>query len=172
MNIMDRKELIEKYMEAETTGAEESMLAESFASEPPRDEEERKVEAILKAFRPALPAPLPDGEEEYDRMIREARRRAVLGWAAGLSGVAAAVAAVILLTGRPALQEPASSPMDILEQLKLISNLDPAEAGRYEFKPVGDGFIMTAVYDDGQTASFILTPIDGGDSFAMLSLRD
>ena len=79
MNIMDRKELIEKYMEAETTGAEESMLAESFASEPPRDEEERKVEAILKAFRPAL----PDGEEEYDRMVREARRRAVLGWVAG-----------------------------------------------------------------------------------------
>ena len=62
--------------------------------------------------------------------------------------------------------------MEILEQLKLITNLDPAEAGRYEFKPVGDGFIMTAVYDDGQTASFILTPIDGGDSFAMLSLSD
>ena len=169
---MDRKQLIQRYLDAETTAGEERLLAESFASEPPKDEEEKKVEMLLNAVKPLVSDPLPEASEEYDRIVRRAHKQAVLGWAVGLCGVAAAVAAVILLTGRPALQEPASSPMDILEQLKLITNLDPAEAGRYEFKPLGDGFIMTAVYDDGQTASFILTPIDGGDSFAMLSLRD
>ena len=103
MIIMERKELIERFMEAETTRAEENMLAESFAYEPPRNEEERKVEALLQAFRPTVPVPLPEGEEEFDRMVRDARRRAGLGWAACLSGVAAAVAAVILLTaGLPA----------------------------------------------------------------------
>ena len=104
---MDRKSLIQKYLEAETTAAEERLLAESFTTLPPRDEEEREAEALLKALAPVAPYPLPEAGEEFDRIVRDARKRTVRGWALGLSGAAAAVAAALLLTPRPAAPAPA-----------------------------------------------------------------
>ena len=37
---MDRKELIQRYLEAETTFAQEQELADSFATAPPVDEDD------------------------------------------------------------------------------------------------------------------------------------
>lgn len=62
--------------------------------------------------------------------------------------------------------------MELLQKLQFISNLDPADADGYEFKRVGDGFIMTAHFQDGREASFILTPMEGGQSFYLVSLND
>jgi hypothetical protein len=80
------------------------------------------------------------------------------------------------MTRKPSLPEtPAISPEEyavLIQQLNFISNFNPAEADSYEFKPVGDGFVMTAHFPDGQTASFIVTPLDGGKSFNLVSLND
>lgn len=172
---MERKELIHRYLEAETTAAEERLLAESFASLPPRDAEERAAAALLQALAPAPPAPLPEAGAEFDGIVRQAHRRTMRGWGLGLAaGAAAAAAALVLLPARPAAQEqpPASNSLQILEHLQMISEFNPADAERYDFKPVGDGFIMTAVYPDGSTASFILSPVDGGESYCLVSLND
>ena len=59
----------------------------------------------------------------------------------------------------------------IQELRAFLSNFNPAEADKFEFKPVGDGFVMTAHFPDGHTASFILTPLDGGESFNLISLN-
>ena len=60
----------------------------------------------------------------------------------------------------------------IISPFSLYNNLfNPADADNYEFKPVGDGFVMTAHFPDGQTASFIVTPLDGGKSFNLVSLN-
>jgi hypothetical protein len=169
---MDRKQLIQRYLEAETTAEEERLLAESFASVPPRDEEERRVKALLQKLQAPSLEPLTDASEEYDSIVRQARRRTVLRWGLGVSGAAAAMAAAVLLTRTPPAQAPATDTEILLEHLQLISDMDPAGASNYEFRPVGDGFIMTAIYDDGQSASFILTPIDGGNSYALLLLDE
>ena len=133
--------------------------------------------AVFLHVEPQLPClrlSLPEAGAEFDRIVRDARKRTVRGWALGLSGAAAAVAAVLLLTPRPAAPAPApaSNSLEIIEQLRMISSLDPGEAERYDFKPVGDGFIMTATYPDGSTASFILSPVDGGESYYLVSLNE
>ena len=85
--------------------------------------------------------------------------------------MAAILVAVLFLTRKPAAPQPAAQDtMEMIRQLQLISNLDPADAEGYEFEPVGDGFIMTARYEDGSTASFLLTPMDGGQSFHLVAV--
>ena len=42
---MNRKELIQRYLDAETSAEEELLLAESFRQSPPQSEEEEKIEA-------------------------------------------------------------------------------------------------------------------------------
>ena len=179
---MDKKDLLQKYLEAETSVAEErelaktdkdvGLLADALAGEfaPLRN-------AATEGFAP-LPdaaaegfAPLPDATEEFDRIVRSWRRRTIRRWSYAATGMAAILVAVLFLTRKPVDPQPAGQDtMEMIRQLQLISSLDPADAEGYEFEPVGDGFIMTARYEDGSTASFLLTPMDGGQSFHLVAV--
>ena len=171
---MDRKDLIRRYLEAETTLAQERELAGSFVETPPADAEERAVYRMLQAVAPVRTEPLPEAGDEFDRIIRKARIRKIRAWSlACVSGAAAILAAVSFLTRKPAEAEPEpADTMELLQKLQIISSLDPADADGYDFKPVGDGFIMTARFRDGREASYILTPMEGGQTFYLVSLND
>ena len=110
------------------------------------------VYKMMQAVRPIELPELTEAGDEFDRMVRPSRVRPFYTWGLSLAGVAAAIAAVVLFTGKP--KQP-----------------NPAEAENLEFKPVGDGFVMTAHFPDGQTASYILTPLDGGKSFNLVALN-
>lgn len=159
---MDRKDLIHRYLEADTTIAQEQELA---AQDP-------DIARLAQALAPAAPQALPEAGEEFDRIVREARRRTVRRWSLAASGFAAVLAAVLLLTRKPAVPEPAGpDTLELIRQMQFISGLDPADADDYEFQSLGDGFLMTARFEDGSTASFLLTPLDGGQSFDLVALN-
>lgn len=170
---MDRKELIQRYLESESTSVQEKELADSFSISPPVDEEEQAVYRMLQAITPIRTEELPEAGDEFDRIIRKARTRKIRNWGLAVSGIAAILVAVVFLVRRPDEESPEpENTMELLQKLQFISSLDPADADGYEFKPVGDGFIMTAHFKDGREASFILTPIEGGQSFYLVSLND
>lgn len=170
---MDRKELIQRYLEAETTSAQEQELADSFVTSPPIDEEEQTVCRMLQAITTVRTEELPEAGDEFDRIVRQARMRTIRIWSLAVSGIAAILVAVLFLARRPEdVETEPEDTMELLQKLQFISNLDPADADGYEFKRVGDGFIMTAHFQDGREASFILTPMEGGQSFYLVSLND
>lgn len=170
---MNRKTLIERYLSADATPEEERLLAQSFTSAPPEGEEEKAVAELLGLVGPVETEPLEDSQDEFDRMVRSAHRRTIRIWSLALSGVAAVLLAVVFLHRKPeAVETESPSTMELLQQLQLISSMDPAEAEGYVFKPVGDGFIMTARFKDGSEASYILTPMDGGNTFHLVSMNN
>lgn len=169
---MNRKTLIERYLSADATPEEERLLAQSFASFPPEGEEEKAVAELLGIIGPVETEPLEEAGDQFDRMVQSAHRRTVRIWSLGLSGVAAVLLAVFFLHRKPEKAETEfPSTMELLQQVQFISSMDPAGADSYEFKPVGDGFIMTARFKDGSEASYILTPIDGGNTFHLVSIN-
>ena len=160
--MMDSKDLIQKYLEAETSVAQERELAKA----------DKTVAALSESLAIEPLSPLPDATGEFDRIVRGARIRTVRRCAFAFSGVAAILVAVFFLTRTTDIDMPTSQDsMEMIQQLQLISTLDPANADSYEFKPVGDGFIMTARFDDGTTASFLLTPMDDGNSFHLVAFN-
>ena len=172
---MDRKDLIRLYLDAETTCEQEQELAASFATTPPADEEEMAVYKMMQAVKPIELPELPEAGDEYDRMVKPVKVRPFYTWGLSLAGVVAAIVAVVLFAGRPDVPQPQPAQpdemADLFQLLSTVSYFDPADADNYEFKPVGDGFVMTAHFPDGQTASYILTPLDGGKSFNLISLN-
>ncbi len=128
---------------------------------------------MMQAVRPIELPELLEAGAEYDRMVRPSRVRPFYTWSLSLAGVAAAIVAVVLLATKPDTPAIPTQPDDdyaeLIQQLAFISNFNPAEAESLEFKPVGDGFVMTAHFPDGQTVSYILTPLDGG--FNLISLN-
>ncbi len=172
---MDRKDLIRLYLDAETTCEQEQELAASFATTPPADEEEMAVYKMMQAVRPIELPELPEAGDEYDRMVRPVKVRPFYTWGLSLAGVAAAVVAVVLLRGKPETISipvlPQNDNIDLIQQIAFISNFNPADADSLEFRPVGDGYILTAHFSDGQNASYMLTPLDGGKSFNLVALK-
>ena len=165
---MDRKDLIRLYLDAETTCEHEQELAASFATTPPADEEEMAVYKMMQAVLPIQLPELPEAGDEYDRIVKPAKVRPFYTWGLSMAGVAAAIAAVVLFTRKPDNQVIPAAPQndytELIQQIAFLSNFNPAEAENLEFKPVWDGFVMTAHFPDGHTASFILTPLDEGNS--------
>lgn len=172
---MDRKDLIRLYLEAETTCEQEQELAASFATTPPANEEEMAVYKMMQAVKPIDLPELPEADDEYDRMVRPVKVRPFYTWGLSLAGVAAAVVAVVLLRGKPETISipvlPQNDNIDLIQQIAFISNFNPADADSLEFRPVGDGYILTAHFSDGQNASYMLTPLDGGKSFNLVALK-
>ncbi|MBQ6178219.1 MAG: hypothetical protein IJK32_01700 [Bacteroidales bacterium] len=170
---MDRKDLIRLYLDAETTCEQEQELAASFATTPPADEEEMAVYKMMQAVKPIELPELPEAGDEYDRILRQSkvRRSYTLGFS--LAGIAAAIVAVVLLATKPDTPAIPAQPEDdyteLIQQIAFLSNFNPADAESLEFEPVGDGYVMTAHFPDGQTVSYILTPLDGG--FNLISLN-
>ena len=172
---MERKDLIRLYLDAETTCEQEQELAASFATTPPADEEEMAVYKMMQAVRPIELPELPEAGDEYDRVVRPVKVRPFYTWGLSLAGVAAAITAVVLFTRKPDSPTIPPTPQndytELIQQIAFLSNFNPAEAENLEFRPVGDGFVMTAHFPDGRTASYILTPLDGGESFNLVSLN-
>ena len=172
---MDRKDLIRLYLDAETTCEQEQELAASFAATPPADEEEMAVYKMMQAVRPIELPELPEAGDEYDRIVKPVKVRPFYTWGLSLAGVAAAIVAVVLFTRRPETITipiiPLNQDIDLIQQIAFISNFNPADADSLEFRPVGDGYILTAHFSDGQNASYMLTPLDGGKSFNLVALK-
>ena len=167
--------MIRLYLDAETTCEQEHELAASFATTPPADEEEMAVYKMMQAVRPIELPELPEAGDEYDRFVKPVKVRPFYTWGLSLAGVAAAITAVVLFTHKPDSPTIPPTPQndytELIQQIAFLSNFNPAEAENLEFKPVGDGFVMTAHFPDGQTASYILTPLDGGKSFNLVALN-
>jgi len=129
----------------------------------------------MQAVKPIELLELPEAGDEYDRMVRPSRVRPFYTWGLSLAGVAAAIVAVVLFAQKPETPGVPAMPQndytELIQQIAFLSNFNPAEAENLEFKPVGDGFVMTAHFPDGQTASYILTPLDGGKSFNLVALN-
>ena len=83
--------MIQKYLEAETSVAEERELAKS----------DKNVGLLSEALAADEYAPLPDAGEEFDRIVRSARRRTFRHWSYAISGIAAILVAVLFLTRKP-----------------------------------------------------------------------
>lgn len=173
---MNRKELIKRYLDAETSLEEELLLAESFRQTPPQDEEEEKIEAMLLCMKDSA---APDSseeeqisEEEFDRIVSQSGRRKGIIWAVS-SAMAASAVILLLLLLKPASPQPEDN-TDLIQQIQhihLLSQLSLEDADKCEFRPIEGGYVMTAYFPDGETASYILIAEEDGNTYSLLSLN-
>ena len=162
-----RKALIERYLEAETTPAEEQRLRDWFARHQ-AEADEREIALLVGLAAPCascLPE-LDETEAEFDRLVAaggngsnngngRARRR--LRWRAGIAAAAAAAIALFFFLRPVGSKEQPISPVAIAEGIRQIMMLSPDEIETVVATPSGSKAILTAYLKDGRTFSYILT---------------
>ena len=159
-NKLERKALIENYLNVETTVAEERALAEYFATHTADADEEAFARLIL-ASNPALKCLSNSGEQEFDRLV-ESRRHSIglqtaLKW---VSGIAAAIAVIVIVRGTFLSHfdnQCDITPIEIAETLNTLMNLSANEIESMTATPCGKNVLITARMKDNSSSTYILT---------------
>lgn len=164
MNTLDdkatRRALIDRYLEAEATPAQERQLREWFAAHP-ADEDEADIALLVGLDAPCASClPEIEREEEFDQVVAsaESRQKRPLWrkWVLGTASAAAAVAIVLLLT-KPHPTENTLNPIVIAESIRQLMLLSPDQIESVTARPDGSHAILTVRLKDGSTCAYLLT---------------
>ena len=153
-----RRALIVRYLEAETSPAEERQLREWFATHP-ADEDEADMALLIGLAAPSASGlPEVEREEEFDAIVAAPASQPKLHlwhkWALGIAAAAAVVTLVLLL------QKHAEKPLDpvvIAENIRQLMYLSPDQIESVTAKPEGFRAILTVHLKDGSTCAYLLT---------------
>ncbi len=164
-----RQSLINRYMEAETSPAEERMLADYFLGNDTVDEDELAFASLIRMERSNAATLSQEGAEEYDRMVAttsSSGRTLPLRWMAWVGSIAACI--VLMFTLRPASKEP--SALDLAHSLEQIMDLPLREITSLTATPIGEYVWIKAQFADGTEETFIMERDEETDALSLLSV--
>ena len=159
-NKQERKALIERYLEADTTVAEERALAEYYAMNQP-DADEAAFAKLVLIGNAALKSLSNSGEREYDRLIESRHRiglKRTMRWVAGIAAAVAVVAIVRASIVSHIDNQCNITPLEIAQTLNtLMDNLSADEIESMTATPCGKNVLITAKMKDNSSSTYILT---------------
>lgn len=170
MNKNIRKQLIESYLNAETSPEQERMLAEWFATHGAGDDEEFVARLILAEY---LEAGYDVGEREFDAVLashNRKRREGFVRWAYRIAACAVvAVGLGILLTQRNTCD---FNGLEIAQSIEQIMALDMENVSGITAKPKGSKVILTAVMNDGSKCLYEMSKEKGTSTISITAMTD
>lgn len=166
--------LVAKYLEAETTVAEEALLAAYYTTNE-ADEDERAIAQMIRIEHANETLLSKEGAEEFDRIVSQTKskqpkphiRRMV--W---IGSVAAAIALLLVLNvtiPREAEPSPAFTTMEIAGYVQQLMNVEDIET--VTASPVKECVLVTATLADGSTKMFIMNKDPEEGSTSMLAIN-
>lgn len=177
MDIQDkdtRMALVAKYLEAETTVAEEALLAAYYAANE-AEEDERAIAQMIRMEHAGAALLSKEGAEEFDRIVSQAKSKQPkhhirrMAW---IGGVAAAIALLLVLNvtiPREAEPSPAFTTVEIAGYVQQLMNVEDIET--VTASPVKECVLVTATLADGSTKMFIMNKDPEEGSTSMLAIN-
>ena len=174
MDIKDkdtRMALVARYLEAETTVAEEALLAAYYAANE-AEEGERAIAQMIRMEHAGEALLSKEGAEEFDRIVSQTKSKPHIRRMVWIGGVAAAIALLLVLNvtiPREAEPSPAFTTMEIAGYVQQLMNVEDIEA--VTASPVKECVLVTATLADGSTKMFIMNKDPEEGSTSMLAIN-
>ena len=170
-----RRQLIARYMEAETSPAEERLLAAYYACHE-ADDDERDIARMIRAEHLNASLLSDEGVEEFDRIISEANiqsHKTVTRRTVWFGSIAAAIALLLMLnlsvlhkTEQPA----AFDTIEIAEHIQQMMNLNMEDVTTISASPIQECVLLTATLADGTTKTFVMSKDTEEGSTSLLAI--
>ena len=152
-----RKKLIIKYLDVETSSAEERMLVDYYLDSKYVDEDEQAFAKMIRMENIHANLLSDDGVEEYDRIVCETKqesKRTPLFWMARVGGIAASIALFFMFFP---ISSPKADTAEIAQCIQQVMNLDMEEMVSISATPVDEYVWIKAELKDGSTKTFIMS---------------
>ena len=176
INIKDKEarlQLITKYLEAETTIAEEAML-HTYYMENKADEDEQAIAQMICMEHADADLLSAEGAEEFDRIVSETKakpRKATIRslWIGGWAAAVTLLFVLNVVTQRKEEPNAAFNTIEIagcIQQLMTVEDVTSVTAS-----PVKECVLVTAQLADGTTKMFIMNKDSEEGSTSMLAIN-
>ena len=175
-NVMDKEvrlQLIAKYLEAETTVAEEAML-HAYYTEHKAEEEEQAIARMICMEHADADLLSDEGAEEFDRIVSENQVKPRRGNVRNLwiGGWAAAITLLLVINIAAQREEEPSAAFNAVEIAGCIQQLMTAEdVTSVTASPVKECILVTAQLADGTTKMYIMNKDSEEGSTSMLAIN-
>ena len=166
--------LVARYLEAETTVAEEALLAAYYAANE-AEEDERAIAQMIRMEHAGAALLSKEGAEEFDRIVSQTKSKQPkphirrMAW---IGGVAASIALLLVLNvtiPREAEPSPAFTTVEIAGYVQQLMNVEDIET--VTASPVKECVLVTATLADGSTKMFIMNKDPEEGSTSMLAIN-
>ena len=177
INIKDKEirlQLIAKYLETETTVAEEAML-HAYYMENKADEDEQAIARMICMEHADADLLSDEGAEEFDRIVSQTKpkqSRPIIRRIAWISGAAAAIALLLVLNVQLPQEEVPSeafTTVEIAGYVQELMNVEDVET--VTASPIKECVLVTAQLADGTTKMFIMNKDSEEGSTSMLAIN-
>ncbi|MBR5149567.1 MAG: hypothetical protein IKV15_10310 [Bacteroidaceae bacterium] len=176
INIKDKEvrlQLITKYLEAETTVAEEAML-HTYYMENKAEEDEQTIAQMICMEHADANLLSVEGAEEFDRIVAEAKAKPqkVRVRRLWIGGWAAAITLLLVLNVVTQRREEPSAAFNAVEIAGCIHQLMKVEdVTSVTASPVKECVLVTAQLADGTTKMYIMNKDSEEGSTSMLAIN-
>ena len=150
-----RLELIARYLNAETSPAEEMMLMDYYGNNNRVDDDEQAFARMIRMEKMNVSLLSDEGVEEFDRIIGEAKqetKRIPLRWIGWASGIAATIALLFMMIP----SSPQTSTLEIAQSIQQMMNLPKDDILSVTATPIDDYVWVKAELKDGSSKTFIM----------------
>ena len=177
INIKDKEirlQLIAKYLEAETTIAEEAML-HTYYMENKADEDEQAIARMICMEHADADLLSDEGAEVFDRIVSQTnpkQSRPIIRRIAWISGAAAAIALLLVLNVQLPQEEVPSeafTTVEIAGYVQQLMNVEDVET--VTASPIKKCILVTATLADGTTKMYIMNKDSEEGSTSMLAIN-
>ena len=177
MDIKDkdtRLALVARYLEADTTVAEEALLAAYYAANE-AEEDERAIAQMIRMEHANEALLSKEGAEEFDRIVSQTKpkqSRPIIRRIAWTSGVAAAIALLLVFNVQLPHEEVPSeafTTVEIAGYVQQLMNVEDVET--VTASPIKECVLVTATLADGTTKMYIMNKDSEEGSTSMLAIN-
>lgn len=163
-----RRELIAKYLDAETSRNEEKMLLEYYLTNRKVDDDEKEFAELIRVEYINASLLSNEGVEEYERIVNEGKpklRLKPLQRITWVSGIAATVALFLWMISSPQK----TSTVEIAQTIQQVMNLPMNEMTSITATPVNEYIWVKVELKDGTTKTFIMSENKGATSLLAIN---
>ena len=176
MDIKDkdtRMALVARYLEADTTVAEEALLAAYYAANE-AEEDERAIAQMIRMEHANEALLSKEGAEEFDRIVSQTKpkqSRPIIRRIAWISGAAAIALLLVLNVQLPQEEVPseAFTTVEIAGYVQQLMNVEDVET--VTASPIKECVLVTATLADGTTKMYIMNKDSEEGSTSMLAIN-
>lgn len=176
MDIKDkdtRMALVARYLEADTTVAEEALLAAYYAANE-AEEDERAIAQMIRMEHANEALLSKEGAEEFDRIMSQTKpkqSRPIIRRMAWISGAAAIALLLVLNVQLPQEEVPseAFTTVEIAGYVQQLMNVEDVET--VTASPIKECVLVTATLADGTTKMYIMNKDSEEGSTSMLAIN-
>ena len=150
-----RQQLIIRYLDAETSPAEEKMLLDYYGRSHQIDDDEQAFAQMIRMENLNASLLSDEGVEEFDRIAGDTKqetKRLPLQWMAWMSGIAATLALMFMTIP----SSPKTDTLEIAQSIQQVINLPLDDIISVTATPIDEYVWIKATLKDGSVQTFIM----------------